>query len=120
MENERLKKFGERLKILRKSKGLNQTEFAKLVNLTQAAISQFEEGKRIPSSTALEKIAVGLNSTIDELLGNSQEISGEPASPTDVEREIAIQALVANLKRKKPEAIFALNRFVEMQEDIEE
>lgn len=100
--------FGQRIKALREARGLNQTQFAKLCNLTQAAISQFEDNKRSPSSPALHKIANGLNISFDELLGT------EPA-PIAPEKEAAIQALVAILRQKPvtAEAIVALAKFVE-------
>jgi transcriptional regulator with XRE-family HTH domain len=111
MENDGLKDFGQRLKELRAAQGLNQTQFAKQVNLTQAAISHFEDGKRIPSSGALQKIAGGLGLSLDELIGSADTAS------TDVGKDVAIQALVAKLKRKSvnTEAIIALNRFMEVQ-----
>ena len=111
MRNNELKNFGKRLKELRLAQGLNQTQFAKKVGLTQAAISQFEEGKRIPSSNALQKIAAGLDLSLTELIGTSEEDS------TDKEKDLAIQALVSKLKRKSvdTEAIIALNRFVDLQ-----
>ena len=111
MENNGFKDFGRRLKELRIAQGLNQTQFARQVNLTQAAISQFEDGKRIPSSSALQKIAVGLGLSLDELFGSFEEPS------TDTEKDVAIQALVAKLKRKSvnTEAIIALSRFMDAQ-----
>lgn len=108
-----LKDFGRRLKELRTVQGLNQTQFAKRVNLTQAAISQFEDGKRIPSSGALQKIATGLGLSFDELIGSFEEASTD----TDIEKDVAIQSLVSKLKRKSvnTEAIIALNRFMDVQ-----
>jgi transcriptional regulator with XRE-family HTH domain len=111
MADDALKGFGARLKQLRIAQGLNQSQFAKKVSLTQAAISQFEDGKRIPSSSALQKIASSLGLSLDELVGNSQE------DVTDSEKDAAIQALISKLKRKSvnTEAIIALNRFMDAQ-----
>lgn len=111
MASEELKDFGKRLRKLRLAQGLNQTQFAKRVKLTQAAISQFEDGKRIPSSNALRKIASGLGLSLDELIGEVDKGSA------DTEKDAAIQALVAKLKRKSinTEAIIALNRFMDAQ-----
>jgi transcriptional regulator with XRE-family HTH domain len=108
MENNSLKNFGQRLKSLRIAQGLNQTQFAKMVNLTQAAISQFEDGKRAPSSGALQKISIGLGISLDELVENPPSESGNP------EKDEAIRALVSRLQDKDfdAEAIIALNRFV--------
>jgi transcriptional regulator with XRE-family HTH domain len=104
-----LREIGRRIKQLRDAEGMTQTQFAKKVGLTQAAISQFEEGKRIPSTQALQKIAVGLELSIDELIGN---ISA--SSDSDSEKESAIQAIVAKLRSKDKDAIIALNRFIDV------
>jgi len=111
MKDEGLKEFGKRLKTLRTAQGFTQAQLAKKVKLTQAAISQFEDGKRIPSSSALQKIATGLGLSLDELVGASTEDS------TNSEKDAAIQSLVAKLKRKSvnTEAIVALNRFMDAQ-----
>ncbi len=116
MENSSLKNFGQRLKSLRMAQGLNQTQFAKMVNLTQAAISQFEDGKRIPSSGALQKISIGLGISLDELIENPQAQSlSDSGNP---EKDEAIRALVKRLQDKSfdAEAIMALNRFVKKPE----
>ncbi|MCU9810048.1 helix-turn-helix domain-containing protein [Paraclostridium sp. AKS46] len=47
--------FAERLKQLRESKGLKQIELAKKLNLTSAALSQYEKGIREPNSEMLKK-----------------------------------------------------------------
>ena len=42
--------------LIRKEKGLSQTDFAKLIGLTQAAISNIEAGKKQPHRSTIEKI----------------------------------------------------------------
>jgi transcriptional regulator with XRE-family HTH domain len=109
MGSNRLLAFEKRLIELRIAQGLNQTQFAKLVNLTQGAISQYEDGKRIPSSSALQKMEKGLGLSLEELIGSEGEVS------FDTEKEAAIQALVAKLNRKSvsTEAIIALTQFID-------
>jgi transcriptional regulator with XRE-family HTH domain len=109
-ENFDLQKIGKTLKRLREGEGLNQSQFAKKVGLTQSAISQFEEGKRIPSTKALQKIAVSLGLSIDTLVGN---IVSE--NETDNEKAAALQSLVSNIKNRDmdKDAIIALNRFID-------
>ena len=41
--------FSERLKELRKEKGLSQDDLAKAVGLTHTAIGLWEQGKRVPN-----------------------------------------------------------------------
>jgi transcriptional regulator with XRE-family HTH domain len=108
-DNRELKEIARKLRELRDAEGLNQGQFAKKVGLTQAAISQFEDGKRFPSSKALQKIAAGLGLSIDILLGNGGN-NDEQYS----EKDAAIQALATTLKNRRDlnkEEIIALNRF---------
>ena len=48
--------INERIKEIRKMRGLTQTEFAKQIGTTPSAISQIENGKRNPSYETLTKI----------------------------------------------------------------
>lgn len=61
--------IGNKIKTLREQKGLSQKELASLLNISQAAVSQFENGSSPPKITTLEKIALVLNASIQELLG---------------------------------------------------
>lgn len=51
--------LGKAIKTLRKQKGLSQEELATSSKITQAALSQIENGKR-PGSGTLKKISVAL------------------------------------------------------------
>jgi transcriptional regulator with XRE-family HTH domain len=53
-------KFGQRLKTLRKAKGLSQEELAERSGLNRPYISGIEQGKRNVSIEVVEKIAVAL------------------------------------------------------------
>lgn len=114
MSSSELQKIGLKLRQLRESEDLTQTQFAKKVKLSQAAISQFEEGKRIPSTRALQKIAAGLGISIDNLLGSVVD--------EDDGKNAAIQSLVAKLKHEtvKKEEIIALNRYIDVRFDLDE
>jgi transcriptional regulator with XRE-family HTH domain len=107
MENPGLQKIGRLIKTLRENDGLTQSELAKKAGLTQAAISQFEEGKRIPSTKALHKIADGLGVSLEVLLCDPQgQDSDNP------EKEMAIRQLVSLVEGWSPEKIMNLNRFI--------
>lgn len=47
-------KFNDRLRELRKGKGLTQDEFSKQSGLTRSAISMYERGEREPNFETLE------------------------------------------------------------------
>ena len=63
--------FDERLKALRKEKGLNQSELAKAVNVTQRKISYWETGQLEPDLESLWKLSDYFNVSIDYLIGKS-------------------------------------------------
>ncbi|MDE6676740.1 MAG: helix-turn-helix domain-containing protein [Clostridia bacterium] len=63
--------FNDRLKELRKEKGLSQTELAKELEVSQRSVSSWETGFREPDFETLEKIAKYFNVTSDYLLGLS-------------------------------------------------
>lgn len=52
--------LGKAIKTLRKNRELSQADLARLSNITQAALSQIENGKR-PGTTTLKKISKALD-----------------------------------------------------------
>lgn len=48
--------IGERLKEVRKDKGLNQTDFANSINISQGLITDMERGKKQPTERTLQDI----------------------------------------------------------------
>lgn len=65
--------FAERLKELRKRKGLTQKELAERVGTQQGVYTNWENGKREPKYDKVVKIAKELNTTADYLLGLADE-----------------------------------------------
>ncbi len=65
--------FGERLRKVRESKGLNQAQLAEKSGLQPSAVSHFELGRRSPSFDNLKRLADALSVTIDYLLGRQHE-----------------------------------------------
>lgn len=64
--------FGYRLKTLRTSKKMTQTELGDILNVTKSSISGYENGTRFPDQESLVKIAEYFNVTTDYLLGKNQ------------------------------------------------
>ena len=63
---------------LRISKGLNQAELAKELNLSRSSISMYETGERNPSFEGLELIADYFNVDIDYLTGRTMKTTQLP------------------------------------------
>ncbi|MDD6711518.1 helix-turn-helix domain-containing protein [Sharpea porci] len=72
-----MNEMGKRLKELIDKKGITQKELAEQVGCTDAAISHYIKGDRIPRASVLAKIAVSLDTTSDYLM------EGVPTSVTD-------------------------------------
>ncbi|MCI5527701.1 MAG: helix-turn-helix transcriptional regulator [Oscillospiraceae bacterium] len=61
------------LRTIRKEKGLTMKQLGAIVGVTEAAISQYETGKREADFETLLKISEALECTVDYLLGREQE-----------------------------------------------
>lgn len=65
--------FGSRLKELRLEKNMQQADLAKLLNMTNVAVSHYERDARKPTPEILSKVATIFNVSTDYLLGISSE-----------------------------------------------
>lgn len=65
--------FGIRLRELRKEKGLNQLELARVLGVSKTTICQYETNKQEPTLTLLVETAKYFNVTTDYLLGLENE-----------------------------------------------
>ena len=60
-------KFGNRIRELRKDKGLSQEDFADLCGFDRTYVSGIERGTRNPTLKALEVLANALDVSIEDL-----------------------------------------------------
>ena len=60
-------RFGERIKRLRLSKGISQEKFAISIDMDRTYYASVENGKRNISIVNIEKIAKGLDISLEEL-----------------------------------------------------
>lgn len=68
-----MSKFPIRLKELREEKRLLSKEFAKIMNVEPATISNWENGKRFPKDDVLVNIADYFDCSTDYLLGRTDD-----------------------------------------------
>jgi len=61
--------FGNRLSMIRKSKGFTQVELAEKMGIIQVLISDYERGKLRPHHDMVARFAQALDVSADELLG---------------------------------------------------
>lgn len=72
------KAFGERLRVLRKRKGMTQNEMATWAGVSQAAENKWEHGVSEPSLDTLKRMAAFFGVSMDSLCGYSLEEALEP------------------------------------------
>lgn len=68
--------LGERIKNLRKENELTQEEFANAMNVSPAAVTMWETGRRTPAMSTIREIADFFNCNVDYLLGRIDSCSG--------------------------------------------
>jgi transcriptional regulator with XRE-family HTH domain len=69
--------FGERLKMLRESRGLSQDDFASKFSLAQTTIGMYERGLREPNIEKLNQFATFFNVSLDYLVGRTNDPAKE-------------------------------------------
>lgn len=73
---------GEKIRELRKERGLNQDQLAELASLNRVTIAKYESGRVEPGAHALSRIADALEVSTDVLLGRTEEPEHErPETP---------------------------------------
>ena len=75
--------LSDRIKLLRKKKGLSQEELAVHLNVVRQTVSKWERGYSLPDAEMLKRIACALEVSVDELLGTSAESPEEIARLAD-------------------------------------
>ena len=68
--------IGERIKIVRKEKGITQRELGDRLGISDVGIAQWEKGKRNPKADTVKRIADALEVPVEFILGESDDISG--------------------------------------------
>ncbi|MCK3683980.1 helix-turn-helix transcriptional regulator [Maribellus sp. YY47] len=66
--NQLQKKIGDRIRILRESKGITQQNLAAICNFEKANLSRLEAGRTNPTISTLYKISQALEISIAELV----------------------------------------------------
>jgi transcriptional regulator with XRE-family HTH domain len=89
MDEDRLKKFGNHIRILRESEGMTQEELAKKSGFAgRAAISAIEKGKNNISVDKLPDLAIALRTTpgalLDVLVETSEKTITDGLSPENI------------------------------------
>ncbi len=109
--------MGNRIKELRKSKGITQKELAEKLGVTPQAVSQFEKSEpdRFTIAT-LQNIAAALECQVDDLI--AKEVPPEPGYYFEMERtgknSGKISKIVIDLGTVNRMGIDALEKYIEL------
>ena len=91
--------FGERLRKARVDKGMSQGDLADAIGLTQASISQFEKGLRMPTPANIRKFAQILDIREEDLASQNQG-------------EFEKTLLMRNIRDLSPSSLNKINEYV--------
>lgn len=95
--------FGERLKLLRKEKGLTQEKLGELLTLSKANISKYESDDLQPSMESLRFLSDYFNVSGDYLLGKTDYPN--PVLIADTKEELMQKVAEQRLTNNKDKAI---------------
>lgn len=84
----------ERLKKLRKEKGLSQYEVARRLDLSRGQLANYEQGTREPDYETLAKLADFYECSTDYLLGREELSQDEKDLLTDIDKDVSIEDLL--------------------------
>ena len=83
--------FGEKLKVVRLSLNLSQTELAKRTGISERSLYSYEQAGILPRSSNLRKIASALNVSVSYLMDEEE---------TDPHKNIEHELYIANSRNK--------------------
>ena len=63
-----MKKFGEKLRTLRRINGITQTQISKILDVSQAYVVQLEKSQKTPNAAMIIKIAKFFEVSLDRLM----------------------------------------------------
>jgi transcriptional regulator with XRE-family HTH domain len=94
-------RIGEKVKELRKARGLTQSELATMIGVTTSAVSSYEIMERQPSYDILIKIAAYFNVSADYLLGMTEKDMIDVTNLTAKQRNILRETIAEFLHSSK-------------------
>jgi transcriptional regulator with XRE-family HTH domain len=100
-----------RLAELRKSNGLSQQQFAKIFDVAQNTVSNWENGNRLVDTENLQKIADYFGVTTDYILCRDSKHTSQPTSDRTVSEEDIMFALFDGDKEITPEMYDEVKQF---------
>ncbi|RQW65988.1 XRE family transcriptional regulator [Listeria sp. SHR_NRA_18] len=109
--------FKDRLKDLRKKKGITQAQLGEKVNVTNVSISGYENGNRFPDTETLEELASYFEVSTDYLLGRTDTPNIEEKkkynSIDDIVKDKELHQWLFDLLDKNPDSLENIKQLFE-------
>lgn len=100
--------FGQRLKELRRKKGLTQAELAKVSGMSRRMIVHYESYVKMPPTDKIKKIAEAIGVSSDDLIG-IQKISSKNKKRTELSYKLMKKfKIIEELPTREQNTIFSL------------
>ena len=96
-----MEKFHEKLKVLRKKKGLTQKSLCNMLNISQGTYAMWENGRREPNFEKLSMLSCIFDVSIDFLLSEYLEISKESYLNLKEEKNNLFSVRLKELRKEK-------------------
>ncbi len=97
------KKVCERIREIRKSMKLTQSQFAEIAGLSEDSVGKIERGDTVPTIDTLHKISTGLKIPVEKLLPHEKQASTDKLNK-------AIEDLAVYLKTRSPDDVKFIHR----------
>jgi len=107
------KEIGKKIQTAREERGLTQVDLAHALGITQAALSNYELGKRRLYFHQIEQIASVLGKRLDYFI---QEENGRKPAPAPKADENALNTVFERISRLDPQELRLLNEFLDYLE----
>ncbi len=118
--------IGQQIKRRREELGYSQTDLARIIGKSPAAISQFESGHRFPSTQVLTKLADALRVTTEYLLGKKEWLDINDMLKNDIEDILENESVRAlfrdfkNLSQRDKNTISAVIKSLKQEKENKE
>lgn len=90
--------FGDKLKALRKEKGLTQQQLAEKMELVKGSISAYEQNTKYPSLDVLIKLCTFFHVSADYMLGLSDDMQFKVSALTEEQTQLILR-LISELEQ---------------------
>ncbi len=104
-----LKQIGRKIQLAREEKGITQLELAKMLGITQAALSNYELGKRRVYFHQIELIAEHLEKPISYFLDDESMLEGYE----NIINDEMIELITSKMKQLNRKELLQLDQFID-------